>query len=170
MGNAVTQCNESSRHTSRRPRKTVIDAQLQSSHVEIVKVTVERGEAVAFLKMAVFMLPEPLPEEIADMSEDDQYQVADVGRDQVIIRRIFNDGFGKVSASVAASIPVALVPQWAELSMLSRYPTRFGWRRWLEKSRGWLVLICSVCLCGREKDGGKRQGWGADVGERIELG
>lgn len=127
MGNSVTQRDESPRHSGRWPCKTVIDAQLQSSDVEIVKITVERGEAITFLKMAVLMLPEPFPEEVADVSENDQDQVADVGRDQVIVWRIFNDGLGEEAAGMTAGVPVTLVAQWTELSMLSCYPACLSW-------------------------------------------
>lgn len=169
MGNAVTQRDEPPGHSGCWPCETVIDSQLQSSDVEIVKIAVERSEAIPFLKMAVLMLPEPLPKEVADVPENDQNQVADVGRDQVIVRRIFDDGLGEEAAGMAAGIPVTLVAQWTELSLLSCYPTSLSWRRWLEESGGWFVFVCSICLCRGEKDGGERQRRGADVRWRSEL-
>lgn len=169
MGNAVTQRDKPPRHSGCWPCETVIDAQLQSSDVEIVKIAVERSEAIPFLKMAVLMLPEPFPKEVADVPKNDQDQVADVGRDQVIVRWIFDDGLREEAAGMAAGIPVTLVAQWTELSLLSCYPTSLGWRRWLEESGGWFVFVCSICLCCGEKDSGERQRRGADVRWRSEL-
>lgn len=77
--------------------------------------------------MAIMLLPESFAKEIANVTEDNQYQVADVSRDQVVVRRVFNNRLGKGATSMAAAVSVTLMAQRAELSMLFGYPTSFGW-------------------------------------------
>ena len=99
---------------------------MQPSDIEIVKITIEWGEAIAFLEMTVLVLPESFPEEVADMAKNDQNQVANVGCDQIVVWRILNNGLGEETAGMTAGIPVTLVAKWTKLSMLSSYSARLG--------------------------------------------
>jgi hypothetical protein len=68
--------------------EAVIDAQLQTTNVEVVEIAVQGCVSVSFLELLVPILLETLAEKVPHMSKNDQNQVGDVGCDQVVVGRL----------------------------------------------------------------------------------
>jgi len=96
---AVDQGDVATRNSSNWTGKAVVDAHLETSNVEIVKVAVQWCIAVVCHKMLVVFLTESLAEEVAHMSEDDQDEVADIRREEVIIWWFILDRLRKLFTS-----------------------------------------------------------------------
>lgn len=151
--------------------KAVVNAHLESADVEVVKVLVQGRIAVLRLEsLVVLLVAEPLAEEVASMAEENEEQVADVGGEDVVVRRLINDGrVERLSIVGLAHVAVARVQEGTELSIVAALLLRLeGGGRRKEGRRG-LAVVGLVGVGGRERDGRQGDGGGSDLGGRNIL-
>ena len=84
----VEKRDEASWHTRHRPPEDVVNAQLQASDIEVIEIAVQWRISVPLPQMFVILLSEALAEEVAHVAEDDEDEVGDVGRDEVVVWRL----------------------------------------------------------------------------------
>lgn len=73
--------------------------------------------------MPIILLAKALPEEIADVSESYQNQVADIGSEKIIIGWFVHHWLWEDTARVSTRVAVAWMANGAELGMLLGLPT-----------------------------------------------
>lgn len=97
-------------------------------------------------------LPETFAEEVSNVTEDDQDQIADVGCEEVVVRRLVHDWVRKFSTLESTRISVTLTPQRPELGVLSGDPSGLGRRRWLEERGRRLIHVGAATGCSGKGD------------------
>lgn len=117
VGFAIDEVDESARHASNRPAKAVIDSHLQSADIEIVEITIQGGIAIPLAQVIVVLLPEPLAEEVANMTKDDEDEVAYVGGKEEVVRRLVRDWIREGLAMESAGVLVGGRSEGTELGM-----------------------------------------------------
>ena len=115
---SVDESDETPRYSGDRSCEAVVQPHLQTSHVEIVKVAVQRRVTVSSLQVRVSFLSEPLAEKVSDVPEDDQDEVADVGCEKIVVGRFVNHHCLKFSTMVPADVSMAGMAQGSELCVL----------------------------------------------------
>ena len=58
-------------------------------------------------QVPVMFFPKSFTEEVANVTKDDENQIADVGSEEVVIRRLVKDWVGKIAPLESTSISVA---------------------------------------------------------------
>lgn len=103
---AVEKSDESTRNSCGRTREAVIDAHLQTTSVEVVEVAVQWSIAIVLLEMLVVILTKSHSEEVAHMTEDDEYKVTDVCCKEIVVWRFIFDWLRKFFSDEATEILV----------------------------------------------------------------
>ena len=83
--------------------------------------------------MRVSFLSEPLAEKVSNVSEDDQDEVADIGREKIVVGRFVNHHCLKLSTMVPADVSMTGMAQRSELCVLPCNSTSLCRRRRLEE-------------------------------------
>jgi len=96
---AVDQGDVATWNSSHRASEAIVDAHLQPSNVKVVEIAVQWCVTIVCHKMLVVFLTESLAEEVAYMSEDDQDEVADIRRKEVVIWWFVLNRLGKLFTS-----------------------------------------------------------------------
>ncbi len=76
--------------------------------------------------MTVVLLPESHAKEIANVTENDEDEVGDVGCEEVIVGWLVLDGFWELATLMSAGISMCLRVERSKLSMLSRLSSCLG--------------------------------------------
>ena len=156
---AVEQGDEASRDTGGGPREAVVDPHLKAAGVEVIKVAVERSVAILLLQVAVVLPPEALAKEVAYMSEYYQDEVADVGCEEEVVRRLVFDGIAELALELAC-VAVRVGAERAELCVLAGQSPLLLGREGLEEG---LVGLGGHLLAGGCGEANGRQGYGCGV-------
>ena len=69
IGRAVNQGNGAPGDARGRSVETVVDTQLETTHVEVIEVAVERAIPIPWLQMSIVFFAETFTEEVTDMTE-----------------------------------------------------------------------------------------------------
>ena len=119
LGFAIQKGDISPRNPSDRAREAIIKSHFQAAHIKVVKIVVQGCIPIACLKVTVVLFAKPLTKEVADMAEDYEDQVRDIGGEKVIVGGFVHDWVCVFAAYVSTGIAVALVAEGSKLRMLS---------------------------------------------------
>jgi len=85
-GATVEKSDVPARHPGSWARKAVVDAHFETANVEIIEVAVESSVAIFRAEMLVSLRAEALSEEVSNVTECDEDEVAEVGGDEEVVR------------------------------------------------------------------------------------
>ena len=151
VAGSVEEIDHPPRHTCCGSVETIVDAHFQSPHVKIVKVAVECCITIPGLQMSVLFFPEPLSEEISNVSKYYENEIGDVGGKKVVVRWLVHYWLCELSALVSAGVSVRLRIEGPELGVLPCQSPCLRSRRWLEECSRWLVHVGRVRRRCRER-------------------
>ncbi len=150
---AINKGNVPSRYTSDGSREAIVDPHFQATDVEIVEIAIQWSISVHGLEMSVVFFPKTFAKKVSNVAENDEDQIADVGCEEVVVRRLVHDWLW-ITTLESTRISVTLAPQRPELGILSGYPSGLGWRRWLEERGRRFIRVGSAAGCSRKRDSG----------------
>lgn len=153
---AVHEGDVTSGNPGSRSGETVVNAHLQTAHVEVVKIIVERSISVLSLQAGIVpLVAEALAKEVAGMTEGDHQQIADVGGQDVVVRRLVDNGRLELLSVMLANVSMLLAQQRAKLGVHALLSSGLSFCWGLEEGRGRLI---EVGFAGGQRDTGKRHG------------
>jgi len=137
MRDSVEKGYEATRNAGDGATKAIVDAHLQSTDIKVIKVGVERCIAlhreklalscvllkkkvtdILLPKMSIFMLFEPFPEKVPNVSKDNENEVGNISCNQVKIGRLVHDGLRDSGARrVTTDVTMGVISDASELGI-----------------------------------------------------
>lgn len=159
IGLAVNESDVSARNTNCGTREAVIKTLLQSAGVKAVEITVEGSVAIVNHERLVFLgVAESLAEEVTDVAEDDEEEVADVGGQEVVVGRLVLNGSLEGLAMRLADVTMTGVRQGRELRLGTSFALSVLGRKRLEEGGVGVDGAQLASGGGGEGDAGQRDG------------
>lgn len=91
--------------------------------------------------MLVSMRLETLAKEVTNVAKDDQNQVTNVGREEIVVWRVIHEGLREFLVRVLAHVSVTLAVQGAKLSISASLKLSLRHRGRLEEGSRRLLIV-----------------------------